>query len=97
MQYETNESFALRTGYRLLKGVQNNDDVYTFSLFHYILAEAVWSFQGIVVLMPTRPRALESRILSRAMRVPMPSVVPIDQETLLFSIAKIRRVDTCIS
>lgn len=43
-QYNAKESFSLRLGYRLLEGGADNDEVYTFSLFHYILAGATWLF-----------------------------------------------------
>jgi hypothetical protein len=35
---------ALRVGYRILEGGADNDEVYTFSLFHYIVAGLVVSF-----------------------------------------------------
>jgi hypothetical protein len=43
-QYDVNERLALKTGYRVLEGGSDNDEVYTFSLFHYIVAGAVLSF-----------------------------------------------------
>jgi len=44
LQFDVNERLAVRTGYRLLEGGADNDDVYTFSLFHQIVAGMVWSF-----------------------------------------------------
>lgn len=44
LQYDVNRRLALKTGYRLLEGGADNDEVYTFSFFHYIVAGAVWSF-----------------------------------------------------
>lgn len=43
-QYDVNERLALKIGYRVLEGGSDNDEVYTFSLFHYIVAGAVLSF-----------------------------------------------------
>lgn len=43
-QYDVSRSLALKAGYRILEGGSDNDDVYTFSLFHYVVAGAVWSF-----------------------------------------------------
>lgn len=44
VQYDVNEYLAFSTGYRLLEGGADNNEVYTFSLFHYIVAGAAWSF-----------------------------------------------------
>lgn len=44
VQYDVNESLAFKTGYRLLEGGADNDEVYTFSLFHYAVAGVTWSF-----------------------------------------------------
>jgi hypothetical protein len=35
LQYQINQNLAVRGGYRLLEGGADNDEVYTFSLFHY--------------------------------------------------------------
>lgn len=43
-QYEMNESLSVKTGYRLLEGGADNDEVYTFSLFHYFIIGALWTF-----------------------------------------------------
>ncbi len=43
-QYDVTENLALKTGYRILEGGADNDEVYTFSLFHYIVAGAVLTF-----------------------------------------------------
>jgi hypothetical protein len=43
-QYDVNRRLAFKTGYRILEGGSDNDEVYTFSLFHYIVAGAVLSF-----------------------------------------------------
>ncbi|MDZ7291183.1 MAG: hypothetical protein ONB44_13350 [candidate division KSB1 bacterium] len=42
--YQANNHFALKAGYRLLEGGADNDEVYTFSLFHYIVAGAIITF-----------------------------------------------------
>jgi hypothetical protein len=44
VQYDVNKRLALKLGYRILEGGADNDEVYTFSLFHYIIAGAVLSF-----------------------------------------------------
>jgi len=36
--YQKSEKWALRLGYRILEGGADNDKVYNFALFHYILA-----------------------------------------------------------
>jgi hypothetical protein len=33
-----NERVSLQAGYRILEGGADNDEVYTFSLFHYAVA-----------------------------------------------------------
>ncbi len=43
-QYQLNRALALRAGYRILEGGADNDEVYTFSLFHQAVLGAVWSF-----------------------------------------------------
>jgi len=43
-QYDLNRNLALKAGYRILEGGADNDEVYTFSLFHYVVAGAVWTF-----------------------------------------------------
>ena len=37
-QYHLNRSLLFKTGYRILEGGADNDKVYTFALFHYIVA-----------------------------------------------------------
>lgn len=37
-------SLAVRLGYRFLEGGADNDEVYTFSMFHYLSAGATWTF-----------------------------------------------------
>lgn len=43
-QYDVTDSFKLSLGYRILEGGADNDEVYTFSLFHYFVLGASWSF-----------------------------------------------------
>ena len=43
-QYDLTPSLGLRAGYRMLEGGADNDEVYTFSLFHYATAGLVWRF-----------------------------------------------------
>ena len=38
LQFSPNENLALRAGYRILEGGADNKSVYTFSLFHYVVA-----------------------------------------------------------
>ncbi|UCG61499.1 MAG: hypothetical protein JSV52_14465 [Candidatus Zixiibacteriota bacterium] len=38
------ERAALKVGYRLLEGGADNDEVYNFTMVHYILVGTVWSF-----------------------------------------------------
>jgi len=42
--YNVNDKLSLRTGYRVLEGGADNDEVYTFSLFHYFTLGAIYSF-----------------------------------------------------
>jgi hypothetical protein len=35
LQYRASESVSIKAGYRILEGGANNDEVYTFSMFHY--------------------------------------------------------------
>jgi len=42
-QYDVNRTLSLRAGYRLLEGGSDTEEVYTFSLFHYIVAGVVLS------------------------------------------------------
>lgn len=44
MQYDVSPRLALQAGYRILEGGADNDEVYTFSLFHYAVAGLVLSF-----------------------------------------------------
>lgn len=44
IRYEVNDSLALKAGYRVLEGGADNDEVYTFSLFHYAVAGLDWTF-----------------------------------------------------
>lgn len=43
-QYDVNPRLAVKGGYRILEGGADNDEVYTFSLFNYIVAGVVVSF-----------------------------------------------------
>lgn len=43
-QYDVDHRLALKAGYRILEGGADNDEVYTFSLFHYFIGGAVLSF-----------------------------------------------------
>ncbi len=45
--YTVNEALSLRLGYRLLEGGADNDEVYTFSLFHQYTVGLSWSFPGL--------------------------------------------------
>lgn len=42
--YKVSDHFLLRAGYRILEGGADNDEVYTFSLFHYASAGLTVSF-----------------------------------------------------
>jgi len=42
--YNLNRKIAFKTGYRILEGGADNDEVYNFSLFNYILAGAIIVF-----------------------------------------------------
>ena len=33
--YQISDKFKIKAGYRILEGGADNDEVYTFSLFHY--------------------------------------------------------------
>ncbi len=44
VQYDANRRLALQAGYRILEGGADNDEVYTFALFHSAVAGAVWKF-----------------------------------------------------
>lgn len=44
LQYAVSKPLALRLGYRLLEGGADNDEVYTFSLFHYAALGLTWKF-----------------------------------------------------
>lgn len=43
-EYEVNRRLALQAGYRILEGGADNDEAYTFALFHSVVAGAVWRF-----------------------------------------------------
>lgn len=43
-EYEVNRRLALQAGCRILEGGADNDEVYTFALFHSAVAGAVWRF-----------------------------------------------------
>ena len=43
-QYDIRRNLSLMAGYRILEGGSDTDEVYTFSLFHYIVAGAAVSF-----------------------------------------------------
>ncbi len=42
--YRASDALTLRLGYRLLEGGADNDEVYTFSLFHYTALGITWRF-----------------------------------------------------
>ncbi len=44
VQYDATRDFSLRAGYRFLEGGADNDEVYTFSLFHYFVGGLVYNF-----------------------------------------------------
>jgi len=44
LNYKINEKMGLRFGYRLLEGGADNDEVYTFSLFHYLALGLSYKF-----------------------------------------------------
>lgn len=44
MRYDFSPRLALTAGYRILEGGADNDEVYTFALFHYAVAGLVLSF-----------------------------------------------------
>ena len=43
IKYNFTDEFSLKTGYRVLEGGADNDEVYTFSLFNYFVAGVVWT------------------------------------------------------
>lgn len=43
-QYDAGRGISLRAGYRILEGGADNDEVYTFSLFHYFVGGLVYNF-----------------------------------------------------
>jgi hypothetical protein len=43
-QYDVNRRLTLQTGYRILEGGSDVDEVYTFALFNSIVAGAIWHF-----------------------------------------------------
>ena len=44
VQYDVSRQLSLKTGYRILEGGSDSDEVYTFALFHQIVVGAAWSF-----------------------------------------------------
>ncbi|MBN2828688.1 MAG: hypothetical protein JXR56_00035 [Candidatus Cloacimonetes bacterium] len=44
LNYQLGEKLGLRVGYRMLEGGADNDEVYTFSLFHYLVVGASYRF-----------------------------------------------------
>jgi len=44
VQYDVNERLSVNAGYRMLEGGSDSDEVYTFSMFHYIVAGVNLSF-----------------------------------------------------
>jgi hypothetical protein len=44
VQYDVARQLSLQAGYRILEGGSDNDEVYTFALFHQIVVGAAWSF-----------------------------------------------------
>jgi len=44
LNYQLNKKLGLRVGYRLLEGGADNDEVYTFSLFHYAVLGLSYQF-----------------------------------------------------
>ena len=45
--YSLSDRFAVRAGYRILEGGADNDEVYTFSLFHYAAFGFSYTFAGL--------------------------------------------------
>ena len=43
-QYNLNDNFAVRAGYRILEGGADNDEVYNFALFHYASVGITYTF-----------------------------------------------------
>ncbi|NLE06337.1 MAG: hypothetical protein GX638_16250 [Crenarchaeota archaeon] len=44
MTYKITDQLKIRGGYRMLEGGADNDEVYTFSLFHYAVLGLSYSF-----------------------------------------------------
>ncbi|MBN2381428.1 hypothetical protein JXQ70_00965, partial [bacterium] len=44
LNMKTNEKLAFKIGYRMLEGGADNDRVYTFSLFHYLVCGLTYTF-----------------------------------------------------
>ncbi len=44
LQYQVSDRIGLKLGYRILEGGADNDEVYTFSLFHYVVLGAIINF-----------------------------------------------------
>jgi len=44
--YTLSDRFKIRTGYRILEGGADNDEVYTFSLFHYAVFGLSYTFEN---------------------------------------------------
>lgn len=44
VQYDVARQLSLKAGYRVLEGGSDNDEVYTFALFHQFVVGAAWSF-----------------------------------------------------
>jgi hypothetical protein len=44
VQWQATDAMALHLGYRILEGGADNDDVYSFSLFHYLAAGVTFRF-----------------------------------------------------
>ena len=43
-RYQATERLLVQAGYRILEGGADNDDVYTFALFHYAVCGLTWMF-----------------------------------------------------
>lgn len=44
LDYQPRDNLSLGAGYRILEGGADNDDVYTFALFHHAAVQAIWRF-----------------------------------------------------
>ena len=44
LRFQPAKSIGLKVGYRVLEGGADNEEVYNFTLFHYLSAGAVWRF-----------------------------------------------------